>query len=536
VSARLIEPGSLLADRYLVEDMLVEAGHTESWRAFDQVLARYVVLQVLPSASPYAEPLLAAAKRASRVTDPRILQVLDAVDDGGLTYVVREWVSGQALDVILAEGPLPARRAIWLLRELADALAQAHQLGVAHRRLAPDTVVLTSSSGVKIIGLETLAALSNGAPAERAAAGDPEITASAPIASSDRRASEDDLEYADTLALGRLLYACLTARWPGGESSTLPPAPSVRGQYLRPRQVRAGVPRALDELCDRILSRPSRYGEPLTSAAQVKDSLTHILATDRTSATAAGRALSGAQAGSEEPDAVPPALLRRDDDLPPVLPQDGATISPGNRPRRPTGLIWAAIAVLVVGTMLLAYLTGQHGTSSTDTQTLPRSPSTPVTPAPLRAIPIQGATSFDPYPGSGDENPDLVPLAIDGDPSTAWETLTYFNNPALGGIKAGVGLVLDLGQVRDVSRVIVTLQGSPTSLQLRAAPASDQAQPTHSAHQYRRLASVRDAGTSAVFTLKQPVSTRFVLIWLTSLPPDGAGAYRGRIAEVKVLG
>lgn len=535
MSARLIEPGSVLADRYLVEDMLVGAGQTESWRAFDQVLARYVVLQVLPSSSPYAEPLLAAAKRASRVTDPRILQVLDAVDDGELTYIVREWVSGQALDVILAEGPLPARRATWLLREVADALAQAHRLGVAHRRLSPDSVVLTSASGVKIIGLATLAALHDESPTELPG-GDSE--GSAQLGQGDQMGRdrwENDLEHADTVALGRLLYACLTARWPGG-SSTLPAAPSVRGQYLRPRQVRAGVPRALDELCDRILSRPSRYGEPLTTTAQVQDALTQILAMDRTSATAAGRALAG---GSGEPgtvDDAPPALLPRAAQLPREHPPGGATISAQRRSALPTGLMWTVFAVLVVGTALLAYLMGQGGARSTGPAAPPRSPSTSVTPTSLRPIPIRGATSFDPYPGSGDENPNLVPLAIDGDPSTAWETLNYFNNPALGGLKGGVGLVLDLGSVRDIGRVTVTLQGSPTSLQLRAAPPSDQTAPMQSANQYRRLGTVRRAGTKAVFALKQPVATRYVLIWLTSLPPDGPNTYRGRVAEVKVFG
>ncbi len=508
---RLIEPGSVLANRYVVEDMLAETGHAESWRAFDQVLARSVVLQLVASSSPYAERLLATAKRASRVTDPRILQVLDAVDDGGLTYVVREWVSGQSLTVLLAEGPLPARRAAWLLRELADALAQAHALGVAHGCLDPDVVVTTSGSGVKIVGLATLAVLSD-------------------------LDQEADPERADTVALGRLLYACLTARWPGPDSRVLPPAPTERGRYLHPRQVRAGVPRSLDELCDRILSPAPRSGEPLTTAAQVKDALTHILAGDRSSASSATQTLSEPAAEMGVPTAtdVRPALLPADDDALPAPTPSGATSETAGS-RLPFRLIVAAVAVLVTGTALLAYLVGHHGVpQGTSSEAAPRSPSTP---APtLRRIQIQGATSFDPYPGSGDENPALVPLAIDGDPTTAWQTLPYLNYPALGNLKDGVGLVLDLGAAHDVSRVAVELQGSPTSLQLRAAPASAAVAPANSAQQYRLLASRRGAGTSVVFRLQPQVSTRFLLVWLTSLPPDGTNAYRGRISEIKVFG
>ena len=67
----MVEPGAVLADRYVVEDLLAQEGPSESWRARDRVLARSVVLVVLPSDSDYAANLLAAAKRASRVTDTR---------------------------------------------------------------------------------------------------------------------------------------------------------------------------------------------------------------------------------------------------------------------------------------------------------------------------------------------------------------------------------------------------------------------------------------------------------------------------------
>jgi hypothetical protein len=58
-----VEPGTVLADRYVVEDLLAEEGDSNSWRARDRILARSVVLQILPSDSAYAEELLTAAKR-----------------------------------------------------------------------------------------------------------------------------------------------------------------------------------------------------------------------------------------------------------------------------------------------------------------------------------------------------------------------------------------------------------------------------------------------------------------------------------------
>jgi serine/threonine protein kinase len=520
VGAHLVEPGSVLADRYVIEDLLTREGEAESWRAHDKILARSVVLQVVPSTSDVAVALLDSAKRASLVSDTRILQVLDAVDDGELAYVVREWASGQSLNVVLSEGPLAARRAAWLIREVSGAMVNAHRHGIAHRRLSPEAVVVTKSSGVKVIGLGTSAALRGESEA----------------------ADGDNPELDDVQDLGRLLYACLTARWPGGNAAGLPVAPTEHGRLLRPRQVRAGVPRALDAICDRILAHQSRYGPPITTVGEVKEALVQILAEEGMGVTSAGVDLSASStphsAQRVEP---PPALLYREGEGPPTGEQP---IAMNGEPRRSLGrtLGWTALLLLIAGAVLLAYLIGQNGSNpaGSGTTTTPGSSGTSGTPsvASPQPIAISDAVSFDPLPqGSGDENPDEVPLAYDDDPSTAWTTKTYFDHPQLGNQKDGVGLVLDLGSVHTVTRVEVTLNGDGTDLELRAAPEEDTSYPTDSASQYDLVDTLTGQGTLAVFDLAdQPVATRYVLVWLTSLPQVAPGKFGGSIAEIKVAG
>ncbi|MEJ7628295.1 MAG: murein biosynthesis integral membrane protein MurJ [Nocardioidaceae bacterium] len=529
VAAHPVEPGVVLAERYALEDLLAQEGDATTWRARDRVLARSVVLQIIPSSSPAAAEMLASAKRASRVADPRILQVLDAVDDGELSYVVREWTNGQSLEVVLAEGPMSARRSTFLLREVAGAISTAHKMGLRHRRLAPDTVVLTKSSGVKVLGLGTLAALRTD-PAEM---GDPEL--------------------ADTRDLGRLLYACLTARWPGGSAGTLPAAPTEHGKLLRPRQVRAGVPRTLDVLCDRILGNPPRGGEPITTVDEVKNALSAILTNDGFSESSTLRM---SEPETPEPSRrrlePPPAVLSPDDGGPmtgdklPVVP-----VSPRPRSERSTvarTLRWVVLLLLGLGALLLLYAiasrlpTGNDATPGyvTSTKTGPSGtpPTTPgsTPPGALQPIQIASADDFDPPPlGSGDENPALVPLAIDGDPATSWTTLKYFDGRKFGGIKPGVGLVLDLGSAKQVSKVKVTLVGTSTSLELRAAPADATTAPSGSVADYPVVSPKTAAGTDAAFSLPQPVKTRFLLVWLTSLPRV-TGGYQGEVAEIQVLG
>jgi putative peptidoglycan lipid II flippase len=486
------------------------------------------VLQIIPSSSPAAAEMLAAAKHASRVADPRILQVLDAVDDGELSYVVREWTSGQSLEVVLAEGPMSARRATFLMREVAGAISTAHKMGLRHRRLAPDTIVLTKSSGVKVLGLGTLAALRTD-PAED---GNPEL--------------------ADTRDLGRLLYACLTARWPGGIAGPLPAAPTEHGKLLRPRQVRAGVPRPLDVLCDRILGSPPRSGEPITTVDEVKNALSTILTNDGFSESSTLRMSSPESrelsSGHPEP---PPAVLSMDDGGPSTGDQTRHSAAPiAEQPERPSigrTLLWTMVAILAVGVALAAFAVGRKfegsnsptppcATSVCPTGNTPGTPSGSRTPPAGAPLAIASAQSFDPPPaGSGDENPAEVPLAIDGNPSTFWNTLTYFGGPRFGGAKPGVGLVLDLGSVKTVGEVKVTFVGTPNSLELRAAPASAATAPTASFNDYRLVGALKGVGTTATFRLQKPVRTRFLLVWLKSVPRV-PGGYEGKVAEIQVFG
>ncbi len=512
MGSHLVEPGAVLADRYLIEDLLAEEGESNSWRARDKILSRSVVLHIITSSSPRANDLLDAAKRASRVADPRLLQVLDAVDDGELAYVVREWASGQSLDVVLAEGPLPARRAAWLVREVAAAMTQAHRCELPHRRLAPDTVVITKSSGVKVVGLATFAALRD-------------------------HDAENDGVRQDTADLGRLLYACLTARWPGGAVSGLPAAPTEHGRLLRPRQVRAGVPRALDLLCERILNETPRYGEPITTVAEVEESLSQILSDDGVTTSTGLEVVARTPQPGRSSDVEPhPALLPRDagtrDGEQPRDPSD----PDDSHARSPLGrtLLLTVVAMLVAGVVLLAYLVGQRGvdtpTSQDDTRS--DSPDKPVT----RPLQIAAAVSFDPPPGTGDENPDLVPRAYDGKPGTAWETLRYDGDPALGGLKPGVGIVLELGQVMVVRGVDVTLPSAGTNLQIRTAPQDAETSPAAGLDDYAVQETLTSARNTTRVTFAKPVRTQFVLVWLTRLPPEGSGSYRGLISEVQVLG
>lgn len=516
---RSLASGDVLSQRYELQDLVSEKHGSATWRAHDQVLNRNVGLELLPSDDVRAHHFLDAARSSTVVTDPRFLRVLDLIEDEQAHHlVVREWARAFPLDQVLVQSPLPTRRAATVVADVAEAMAHAHENGVYHRRLTPHQVLLKQSGAVRVVGLGVATALST----DEDAAGD----------DSDRAEHERE----DVLGIGRLLYAALTGHWPGRPVDGLRPAPTEHGRLLRPRQVRAGVSRDIDRVCDRILGDPPRHHEPpLTSAADIARAL-RLVGED------------------EEVDEHPsltgvssPDLLRLDPVIVPAGPPPGLE-PPRRRPkahepkppsplqraaargRRATRGDRALILLGVVGTLaiiatlvFLADRTTQSPADRIDDS------------SPVRALPLQGAGDFDPQGTDGAENPDEAALAIDGDPDTGWRTSVYFGQAALGGLKDGVGLVVDLGGPREVSSVRVLLGGQPTDLEILTT-ADDVVAAPDSLEGLDPVAQVGQVGADATVSLPSGVVTRYLVVWLTSVPQVDPGEYRGVIREITVRG
>ena len=507
-----VGPGRVLAGRYRVEDLLDEAAGVRSWRAVDAVLSRPVLVQTLPADDPRADAITSAARAAAMVRDSRFLQVLDVDVEDEVAYVVREWMSGRDLTALLAGGPLSSDQAGALAREVAEALATAHHDGLTHQLLHPGSVLITPDGGVKVAGLATEAAIHGAGPG--------------------------DAGEIDAAGVGRVLYAALTGRWPGIDGHGLPEAPRIDGRVASPRQVRSGVPRLLDEVADRALGNAARHhAAPLRSPAEVVEALT-----SRVVATRSNGILAGFSQTTEAPGRPPAVLdaparqLTSTRAVPVVRAPEPPTRGP-SRAARVVGVLAAALLLAgatFVGLQLLLSAVDTGGEDEPGAAPPGSSPSSPTsaqpTPTPLA---ISSATDYDPPPdGSGDENPEDTPLAIDGDPSTAWTTQNYFD--PMEAQKPGVGLYVDLGAPVRVVGLDLGLVGADTGLEIRIAPEAANS-PPESPDDWTAVASSASAGESASLTLDEPVTTRYVLIWFTRLPADG-GDFRGGVSEVQVLG
>jgi tetratricopeptide (TPR) repeat protein len=136
-----------------IEDLepVASGGMGVVYRGRDVALGRTVGVKVLRDAGMLSESARARARRESqlcaRIEHPNIVAVHAAGEIDGLPYLVMSWIVGPSLQKrVEAEGPLAAREASAIARDIARGLERVHAYGVVHRDLKPDNILLSTKS------------------------------------------------------------------------------------------------------------------------------------------------------------------------------------------------------------------------------------------------------------------------------------------------------------------------------------------------------------------------------------------------------
>ena len=147
ISERLI---SALGGSYTIERELVGGGMAQVFVAEDHDLARKVVIKILPpelAASVSAERFRREILTVARLQHPHIVPVLKAGEIDGIPYFVMPYVDGESLDVTLRRRQtLGVRETLGIMKDVARALAFAHERNVVHRDIKPGNILLSSGS------------------------------------------------------------------------------------------------------------------------------------------------------------------------------------------------------------------------------------------------------------------------------------------------------------------------------------------------------------------------------------------------------
>jgi tRNA A-37 threonylcarbamoyl transferase component Bud32 len=403
--------GTLLSERFRLEEKVGSGGMSTVYRAFDETLERWVAIKLMhreiSSDSDQLERFRREARAVASLNHPHVVTVIDFGEDDDHPYIVFEYIEGENLkDRLRRVGRLPVPEAVAYAIEIGRALECAHANRLVHRDVKPQNVLIDSEGRAKVTDFGIARSLeAEGLTATGRVLGTTDYVAP------EQALGEPTTAQSDVYSLGICLFEMLTGDVPFKADSQVAvamkhvkdPLPDIR---MRRPEISAALASVVEIACSKETA--NRYASAHEMVHDLEQAL--VIETSR--------------AGGATGEAT--TVLRS-------LPADTAEFGAVRRLRHPgrQTLAWLLIAVLLVGGAVFAITRVHRGsTGGAEVHGVPR----------LTAVKLNtsGVQDFDPD-GDETEHPEAVRLAIDGNVATSWETESY----TVGDLqKPGVGLVI----------------------------------------------------------------------------------------------
>ena len=404
--------GTLLSERFRLEEKIGSGGMSTVYRAFDETLERWVAIKLMhreiSSDSDQLERFRREARAVASLNHPHVVTVIDFGEDDDHPYIVFEYVEGETLKERLRRtGRLPVPEAVAYGIEIGRALDCAHMNKLVHRDVKPQNVLIDAEGRAKVTDFGIARSLeAEGLTATGRVLGTTDYVAP------EQALGEPTTAQSDVYSLGICLFEMLTGDVPFKADTQVgvamkhvkDPLPDIR---MRRPEISAALASVVETACAKETA--NRYG----SASELVHELEQTLV------------IEASRAGGATGEAT--TVLRS-------LPEDTAEFGALNRLRHPRRAVLVTVVALLLaaGGVVFAVTRAQRGsTGGAEVQGVPG----------LTAVKLDtsGSGDFDPD-GDDTEHPEEVRLAIDGNVATRWETETY----TVGDLqKPGVGLVIN---------------------------------------------------------------------------------------------
>jgi len=482
--------GTLLNDRFRLEEKIGSGGMATVYRAWDPTLERWVAIKLMHSGiaeePDQLERFRREARAVARLSHPHVVTVIDFGEDEGAPYIVLEYVEGETLkERIRRMGRLPVAEAVAYGIEIGRALTCAHTAHLVHRDVKPQNVLIDMEGRAKVTDFGIARSLEVDAAGLTA---DGRVLGTTDYVSPEQALGREVTQQSDVYSLGVVMFEMLTGEVPfRAETQVAVAMKHVKEALPDVQRVRPEVSAALASVVEHGTSK--ELGNRYATAADMTADLEEVLAIEVARA---------GEAGSE----ATTVLRALDSDTKGFVPV---------RLRNPRRWLLSVLAVVILAAGVLAYLV-------TRTEKGAGPPSTP-RPAGLNGVSLgsSAANDYDPE-GDGNESPESPQNVVDRNPSTQWDTERYENG--LEGVgKAGVGLFVDAGRPVPARALKVT-----TSTPGFTASVYGSDEVPDDIEGWTRLSAPARVGEEQTIRFDRTGRYRRYLVWITKLPEGNKAA------------
>jgi eukaryotic-like serine/threonine-protein kinase len=252
--------GTVLAGRYVIEQVVGEGGMATVYRARHKLTDKQVAVKImspmLTSDAIVRERFRREARSAQSLAHPNIIEIYDQGDtEDGTAFIAMELLQGESLATVITRGPLDVDRAIHVMIQIARGVARAHDLEIIHRDIKPENIFLCRRDD----GSDLVKVLDFGIAKSRQDSrltGQGELFGTPQYMAPERILGKDTGGSSDIYALGVVFFEMLTGELPFN-------APDVATFFVKHmeeapapvRSLNARVPLALDALVQRMLAK-----------------------------------------------------------------------------------------------------------------------------------------------------------------------------------------------------------------------------------------------------------------------------------------
>jgi eukaryotic-like serine/threonine-protein kinase len=267
--------GRVLDGRYRIEAFLARGGMATIYRGADLRLDRTVAVKVMhPSFASdpgFVERFEREARAAARLNSPYAVAVHDQGNDGGVTYLVMEYVPGHTVrDVLRTHGALDPGHALAILDPVLEALAAAHRAGYIHRDVKPENVLISDDGRVKVTDFGLARAIEGGDTGRTHGL----LLGTVAYLSPEQVEHDQTDARSDVYSAGILLFELITGQVPFTAAAPMQVAyKHVHEDVPAPSSLRPEVPAGIDALVGRATRRDAtaRFPDAAAFLAEVRE-------------------------------------------------------------------------------------------------------------------------------------------------------------------------------------------------------------------------------------------------------------------------